>query len=412
MKQNIVISVGKDRIRKLVDPFGRIDTTFALVRIGDLPQTIPLENNPRAQNIGSRVARQISETLENSPEQFHYLNRGITIVVPKASYDNKSQKLTLEFSNERSGALDGGHTYAVICDMLRALTESREEMQESYVRLEIMEGKTNLDLLTNIAKARNTSAQVKEESLANVQGRFDWIRDSVSKEKFAEMIAYRENEDRDELPIGIREIVAFAFMNHPAFIESENAPIDGYVSKGRCLEHFLNEANERGYHQLKGILPDVLKLSDYLQKQIEEKYRELGGFSGLTGDKGAKDAVKLGKVREVKHYKDGYQLVYLGEKAEFRFPDAWIYPIVASLRALLSFGKNGTANGYWRVDPFKYFDKYGKALVRQTLDTSVSLGRTVNAVGKSKAHWTQLHEKVQTQIIKLSGGKDDAIIEL
>jgi hypothetical protein len=421
MKQ-VTIKVPHERFRAMKDPNGKHhDTAFALVRIGDLPANLPLEVNPRSQNTGSRVARQIAETLTEDPENFNLLNRGITLTVSESNYDNKKGELTLTFPNDRNyGVIDGGHTYRVITENKQAATTEDEadgngkkepDFFDGFVRLEILNGIKRLDLIAEVARARNTSAQVKEESLANLEGKFNWIKEAIAGESFASKIAWRENEDGDEMPIGVRELIGFATMFHPAFAESDNPPIISYGSKGRCMEMFVNEANEAGYQRLHKILPNILKLYDYVHQQFERHYRSIGGFSGISGEE-QKGKVKLGKVVEVKHYKDGgFPLYYLGTTAEFKFPDGWLYPVVASLRGLASF--KGEKNPIkWKVDPFAYFEKYGKKLVELTLETSRAMGRNANAVGKSKGHWISLHDKVITKYLQLTGADEDKEVKI
>jgi hypothetical protein len=435
MKKDVIIKVDSNRFRTIKDPFGRHDMAFALVRIGDLPADLPLEINPRSQNTESRVSRQIEETLTEDSENFALFNRGITVTASEATYDNKKNLLTLRFPNERHyGVIDGGHTFQVIQkNKAAAQTEEGDENGKahkepeffnSFVRLEILTGIKRTDLIADVARARNTSAQVKEESLANLQGKFDWIKESINTAEkgqpasYANKIAWRENEDSDEMPIGVREIIGFATMFHPMYEDSDNAPTIAYQSKGRCLEMFVGvnltaadaEKIEAGYQRLHKILPDVLRLYDYVHQQMEKHYRTIGGFSGISGEEQKGNKVKLGKVVEVKHYKDGFPLYYLNETAEFKFPDGWVYPIVAALRALCSYKGSGAVK--WKADPFTYFDKYGKKLVELTLETSRALGRNPNAVGKNKPHWVNLHDKVLTKYLTLTGADSEKEVRL
>jgi hypothetical protein len=403
----VKLPVSKDQIRHIKDPNEEYECSYALVKVNDLPDNLPLDINPRNQNTQSRVSRNIAATLEDEPEKFSLFNRGITILCHKAQFDNRSNELTLEFSSEKHGVIDGGHTYTIA-------KEAKEKAEEAYVRLEILTGIKSSGLIAELARARNTSAQVKDESLANLQGKFEWIKEALADERFVSKIAWRENEDSDEMPIGVREIIGFLTMFHPQFEESDEAPLISYSSKGRCMELFISEdkAVQMGYKRLAKVLPDILKLYDWVHVEFERHYRAIGGFSGLAGKGGE---VKLGKVVEVKHYKDGYPLYFLepDEKltpeglpairtVEFKFPDGWLYPVVASLRACARYRGEVQPVG-WKSDPFKYFTDHGKALVETVLKTSRELGRNPNAVGKNQGLWVHLHDKVITKLYRLSG---------
>lgn len=402
MKKAITIPVTKSRYGTIEDPFGKFRSSFALVNVGDLPTDLPLDVNPRNQNTRSRVALDINATLQEEPEKFHLFNRGITINASEASYDAKRELLTLLFPNDHYGIIDGGHTYAVICENKQG-TEQPKNLAEAFVRLEVLTGIRQTPLIVDLARARNTSAQVKDESLANLEGAFDWIKEALKDQPYALKIAYRENEDPDIKPIDIREIIALLTMYHPNFQESEQPPVLSYGSKGRCLDMFgdPNETIQHGYKNLRHILPDILCLFDYIHLRFEALYKKLGGYSGITGEQ--RSSVKLGKVTEVKHIRDGFPLYYLGQSAEFRFPSGWVYPVLASLRGLVRY--KGVYS--WRCDPKAYFDKYGLKLVELTLEASRQLGRNPNAVGKSKNHWIQLHDKVINTVLRLTQGDED-----
>lgn len=392
-------------IREMRDPQGKGHTTFhAYVKVRDLPLDLPLEINPRAQNTQSRVARQIENGLIEDSDVFHLLNRGITMTALDASYSDKKEELTVEVAGGYYGVLDGGHTYRVItknvAPYLAPNGEKKEEQPDyldSYVRMEVLTG-IKSDLLVDIARARNTSAQVRDESLANLEGSFDWLKDTLKGTKYAGQIAYRENEDDDKFPIDVREIVALLTLFHPKFQDPENPPIMGYTSKGRCLELFRTE--EAGYQALKPIIPDVLEMYDYVHGRMADVYRKIGGFGGIedsNGEKKTQKGIKLAKVTGVKAVKEGFPLYYSGGVAHYRFPDGWLFPMVAALRGIVSY----KTVARWKADPKKFFDKVANSLVKMTLETSISLGRNPNAVGKSKPHWVQMHERVMNTYLRL-----------
>lgn len=408
--KTVEIKVDKNAVRTLEDPQSKgHKTMYAYVRIADLPLDLPLEVNPRNQNTHSRVAREIASGLLDETDVFHVLNRGMTITVLSAKYNNASEKLSLEFAGNYYGVLDGGHTFSVIKEQVEKHKDTpeneRPDFFNAYVKLEIIEG-VRSSLLVDLARARNTSAQVKDESLANLSGSFDWLKDILAKTNFGNKVAYKENEDDITHPIDIREIIGLLTLFHPSFQETENPPVIGYSSKGRCLELLREEP--KGYEMLRPIIPDILELYDYVQKNFPPMYESIGGFSALDEDKRKTASVKFAKVTEVKKIENGFPLEYLGDTAYYRIPSGWTYPIVAAHRALVSY----KSVAKFKVDPKKFFDKYGKKMVGLTLEASRSLGRNANAVGKSKSHWIQLHEKASSNFIKLLGVDTDKEVAL
>lgn len=70
-------------IRKIDDPSGRIDRRELVVSLDQYPMDIGLGPNPRRPDPKSRVAKAIRETLEKDGQNFHLMNRGITILAKK-----------------------------------------------------------------------------------------------------------------------------------------------------------------------------------------------------------------------------------------------------------------------------------------------------------------------------------------
>lgn len=396
------IAVPSENFRKLTDPQNEgHDTYYAHVCVKHLPLDLPLDVNPRNQDTESRVSMQIQEGLLDEWNVFHLLNRGITISALDVEYDNKNQILTLTFpeSSDDYGILDGGHTYAVIKKNILPFVQvpQKPDLFEAFIKLEILVN-IGSDLIVDLARARNTSAQVKDESLANLENKFDWIKNVVKNTAFADRIAYRENEENK--PIDIRKIIALMTLLHPDFAKSDDPPIIGYSGIGKCLSMFRQD--DEGYRKLESILIDILKFYDHIHLRFEKFYHELGGISSIgkenVGPLGEKKKGKLGKVQEVKQIKAGFPLYFSGETAEYRFPDGWLFPVLSAHRAIISYRGSGAR---WKVDPFKFFDKYGKSLVAVTLEASKALGRNPNAVGKHKNHWVQLYDKTLNSFTEL-----------
>lgn len=415
------IPVDSGRVTTLIDPAGQgHDAYYAYVKVTDLPLDLPMDVNPRSQNTQSRVAKQIANGLIDDSDVFHILNRGLTITAKSAKFDPKAEALTLELVPGVYGLLDGGHTYAVIRNNIEAYASEKQKAKEksetkpegqtevvteveeppsflnAHVRIEVLTGVKD-DLLVDIARSRNTSAQVRDESLANLEGSFEWLKDILAKTDFGSKIAYKENEDDEMYPIDIREIISLLTLFHPDFQDSEKPPIMGYTSKGRCLDLFRKEPEK--YQMLKPIIPSILSLYDFIHLHFAEMYKSIGGFTGIGDDlaKPKSRGIKLAKVTGVKAIKEGFPLYYLGEKANFRFPDGWLYPVVSAHRGICSY----KTVVKFKADPKKFFEQSGKNLVAMTLEASVGLGRNPNAVGKNRPHWTSLHERVINNYLKL-----------
>src|SRR4051794_11703693 len=112
---SLYLPVKPDHLRKIADPHGRVESFFALVPVEKVPDISVEDTNPREQNTKSTVAKKIRESLLQHDGNFHLLNRGITLSVANAAYDNKTERLRLDLDVRGvHGNVDGGHTQRVI----------------------------------------------------------------------------------------------------------------------------------------------------------------------------------------------------------------------------------------------------------------------------------------------------------
>jgi hypothetical protein len=278
-------------------------------------------------------------------------------------------------SNQQThGVVDGGHSYKVIAENQPSVTESR------FVTLEIMTGVE--DDFEGIAGARNTSVQVKEKSLAELEGKLDIIKDVIKGLPFEHDVSYKENEDK---AIDVQDVIAILTIFH----NERNAthPVYAYSSKGRTLQVYLEGIV--AYKKLKLVAREIFKLHDHIKSTFPDMYKEsTGGRPGALKEIGYKN----GKTRWPLYYSPKVAGDF--ERTAYDVPSGFVYPILGAMRFLIE--QNPTTHNYeWKTDPLKFYDKtVGNKLVELTMDASSELGRNPMAVGKSSRHWEGLYNYV------------------
>jgi hypothetical protein len=150
---------------------------YAVVDCRDLPD---LRNwrqiNVRDPKLRGAVPSAIREGFRDQPDVFVFMNRGLVIAAENVVYDNKTGKITLTLTKPLlHGVLDGGHSYDIIRMESQGLDAPR------YVKVEFLTGFSGDDI-TNVVDARNTSNQVKDESLMNLAGKFNDLKDALHKD--------------------------------------------------------------------------------------------------------------------------------------------------------------------------------------------------------------------------------------
>ena len=71
--------------------FNETTKTTVYVDVCDIPNNIPMECNPRLQNMKSAVVKAIKQTLVEDDGLFHILNRGITITAESIKVSNRDK---------------------------------------------------------------------------------------------------------------------------------------------------------------------------------------------------------------------------------------------------------------------------------------------------------------------------------
>ena len=379
-----IMFVKENSFRKLDDPFNDISKKYLFyVKVCDVPEGIPMATNPRDQKLTSGVAQAIKDSLESNDGYFHLKNRGIVLSAKSCTYNNKTQEVTINFTDEAlHGNIDGGHTYKIVC-------EHRSIDLDQYVQFEVITGVE--DIIERLAEARNTSVQVDEKSMAELQQKFDPIKEGLEGMPFFERIAFKQNqqafddENNKKLKmIDAREVVAIINMFNIEKFDSVNHPIKAYSSKAKMLEMYLEDPES--YRKYVNIMPDIFELYDTIETEFASAFNENGGRYGRKKYSGYKDGSIIGVT------KFGLNDIY------YKIPDGLIYPSVAAFRSLVGYNEK-TDRYEWKngVNPIWIWDKCKGNMTNQIMNFASAIGDNPNAVGKDSNIWNLAYMTVLLQ---------------
>ncbi|MFA4985518.1 MAG: AIPR family protein [Candidatus Brocadiia bacterium] len=359
-----------DPLRDLSGEYARLEHYSIICRAIELPEEIPDTPNPREQNTDRMVYKAVRKSLESEEPTFHLKNKGITLLASRVDMHESESTATIHFG-DGDGIVDGGHTYEIIKEARNASVCPSNQ----WVRVDVLVGVPN-GLASHIAGGLNTTIQVQKSSLANLENKFDWIKQALKDEPFT--IAYRENEEGH---YDIRDIISLLLLfNVKLYPENgQDYPKETYTSKAKCLEKYLG--NMETFEWLLPILKDILRLHDHVHMVSRVRYNE--EFEGRAGGmKGVFEQRKRGK----------FTFVFTNQESEYRLWDGALYPILGSMRFLVREGSNGQAE--WKLGSFdkvlRFYESVAGDMVKITYDASLSLGRNANALGKSENLWKTL----------------------
>lgn len=375
-----VLTVPAFSFRRIETPFERrpgYRNYLAVVNARDLPDlTDWREINVRDAKERGRVPEKIRGAFNDSPEEFVFMNRGLVIAAHRADYDEhqKSVKLTM-LDPEIHGLLDGGHTYRVV---KAAAERLREGEAPRFVRIEIITG-FDRETISDVVEARNTSNQVRDESLANLRQEFEPLKAVLKDQDYFPQIAWSEYEEMEgePKPIDVRDIISFLItFDCTTFKKPTEQPLIAYKDKRACLRHFQD--NKTRIRKLYPLLPTILQLWDTIHLHWPRWYNE--GRESEAGIRG-----RFGKLTAVTPSKQ--RLHFLQQDAEYRMPDAYKYPILSATRAAVQ------VQGYkasWVTDPIELLERAGEGLTN-IVGNQIRTTNNPNKVGKDAGIWSSCY---------------------
>ncbi len=364
---------------------------IAIINVKDIPEALDdwRKLNPRDPKITSGVALKIKSTLEDNPEAFLFKNRGLTLMVEKIDFDNKTNTVNIEMTDKnKNGLLDGGHTYRVIRNYLDSLSKAEISEINAYVRIEILEGINDIDDAIGIVESRNTSTQVKEQSIEELRKNYEEIKKILKGQAYAKNIAYKEFElleDGSKKNIDIKDILSYLICFDIENFGSEKHPIKAYSTKASVVQHFRD--NQIRMIKYVSLLPVILELRDFIYLELPEAYNQSGGkFGGLTGITEISNKARMQKEK----------LPFTSKESNYRIPSSFIYPILASFRNLVEI-KNEKC--IWKTNPIKVFRELKDDLALRLGEQAKEL-RNPNKLGKDSATWGRCYDLVAIEVLK------------
>ena len=363
----------------------KITTYMVLVNFKDLPSDFSLEVNPRKPKMNTSVAKQLISAVKATDNiNFDINNRGIVITAKSVHFNTTTSELTVDFDDDPSkyGILDGGHTYTAIIEHRDALGEEIDK----FVRLEIIVGE-DLDV-TALADARNTSAQVSDIALFELDDKFDFIKKAVESQPYKDEIAFKDNENK---PIPIVELLKLMFtFNIKRYPDDSSAPTPAYSAKASVFKDFRKEleTDNNIYVKLAPELPKLVELYELIQKEMPQKYNEFKAENGSKGSFGRVRGVTSGQDSKSKFYSD-----FTHSEIPYEISTGFLLPIFGAFRALLKENNNGELN--WLFDPIEIWEACGVRLIQNTFETDTN----PQMVGKMKTLW-QSNYRIVDSVMK------------
>lgn len=373
--------------------FEKVEKHYFLVRAIDLPSGVQMDANARDPvGLNRQVYRDVRESLLGNDAalgSFDLMNKGITIIAESVRrIDDVTYEITV---SEGQGIVDGGHTYQLICD-----AQSNPDLPpESHVEVQVRTG-VDKGLITDISRGLNTGMQVKAHSIANLDGKFDWIKAELKDEKYFDQIAWRESDQgeydvRDMICI-LEALNVFDFPNdsgqHPIqAYEKWSGPATKYAKDFDGAKDFT----QTKYYRLGSVLKEALFLYDVIRHDFRAQWNKIGGAAG-----------KLKIMEEAggnKMFKFPFSHAPAGK---YRLTKGALYPIFAAFRNMIEIDpKTGRARWKGSFDEVLELWEYAAPEICRTTKAAIEdHGNHPNVIGKNRGHWANNHKTLELMILR------------
>lgn len=367
-----------------------VTTYFIWVNMRDLPAGIPTDVNPRKPNMKTMTAQKLLDAVSGTDPYFDIHNRGIVILAKSVKLDTATGMVDIDFDDDTSryGILDGGHTYKAIMDRRDTIPSDVDK----FVKLEVFVGE-GLDAVA-LADARNTSVQVSDIALFNLEDRFGFIKKAIADQPYGDNIAYKDNDSGKTTPVSELLKLMYAF-NIDRFRNALSVPTASYTGKAVVFKDYRKEwgdhhtedgsnpSEDNIYLQLSRTLPTLVALYERIQEDMPDKFTAYRHKAGLqNGD--------FGDIRGVEKRNGRARTLFTRTPIDYDVSAGYVMPVFGAFRALLAKGKDGHGLE-WMFDPLKMWDTVGLALVQNTFDTAADPG----AAGKTKTLWRSNYRIVE-----------------
>jgi AIPR protein len=336
----------------------------------------------------------VQESLFNRfafPGIFDLMNKGITILASKVKrIDDTNYEIEVE---DGQGIVDGGHTYKIICDAQDDPSMPDDQHVDLHVRTGIDD-----EMVSEISRGLNTGMQVKQHSLDNLDGKFDWVKEELAKESYFKLIAWSESDKGD---YDIRDIIAaLEAMNVLDFPNDAGThPVQAYEKWSVPAEKFSKDAeaskddlSKSKYHRLRPILKEALVLFDHIRRDFREVYND-----EKLGSGGKLDIIEKARADRT------FDFPFAGLKAaEYRLTKGGTYPVFAAFRNKVKINTK-TGEAYWDGGFQSVLGLWKFAapeICRAMKDAIKDIGHKPDQLGKNRGHWSNMHKTVELFILR------------
>jgi AIPR protein len=381
--------------------FPGVSKHIFLLQASKLPTGLPTGANARDPvGMNRRVYADVKASLKGEqawPGSFDLMNLGITIIAKRVEMIEKGKfKVSIE---DEEGIVNGAHT----CRIIESCQGEGSIPEEQHIEVRVITGIDSADiaedLKVDIAKGQNTGITVKAQSIYEISGVFDGIKDQIAEAGWFSKVAWKESDMGE---VDVRDLIAaLEVINVKDYPNDGDAhPIHAYEKWSKALEKYAddfkanpNRRDERLYAAFEPLLLEALELYDRIRHDFRDLFNE--NVSPAAG--------RMRIVEEAPPSRGNYEFPFSRQApARYRLTKGATYPIFAAFRNCVAY-ETKTKKAYW-IGGFKsvlqLWKEAGPELVKETYNATKDVGHLPDQLGKSRGHWAGLHRALEVRLLR------------
>lgn len=136
-----------------------------------------------------------------------------------------------------------------------------------------------------MADARNTSVEVSQIALFELDDKFDFIKNAINDQPYKDNVAFKDNDNK---PIPVVDLLRLMFaFNIKRYPDDSQPPIASYSGKSTVFKDYKSEYDDPDniYKKLAPELPKLIELYEKIESELGHKYIEYKVADGIKNPK-------------------------------------------------------------------------------------------------------------------------------
>lgn len=246
-----------------------VNAHIVIFKLADWPQSLSqhIDANVRTPIDHKKNVKLIKKSAIEEPFLFGMKHGGIHVRASGFTTTDHVCTITL---NDGDGIINGGHSARAFTQLVSE-NDPEDEWGSARCMMIVFTNPDNSlteEQWSTISSAQNTHMAVKDISLLEKQGKFQWIKDALSGTEFENLIAYNENALLGEERIVVSDVIKMCLCLDMIDYQGEHHPMVYRAPTPTLLDKVTK--NDIYEHRYGVIVADAIRLFKFIKENSQD----------------------------------------------------------------------------------------------------------------------------------------------